>query len=880
MARHLTLLTTGLAVLMAPLVACGEDEAKFDPNKATRIETTLSPTTFVAGGSTTATCQLLNGKDGLIAGGSFGLAISPTGPTATGLQIASTKAGTFAVACSETSLGLLDDTPSELVVTPGPAASTTLALSATETMAGVPVDATCVAVDQYGNPTTATTELRVAPTTSVTLTGASITATTAGTYEVTCASPGLAADKLAKATLTVTPNVRVGIRLTITPEALSYALLQPITVVGVAVDQYGNDLPGTVAVNQLGATPVGHHSVLGAGQNLIRFDLEGRYTISATAIDLPDQSATLDLVVDQTAPVITLTSPARGLVTDTLTQVRFAGTVIDNLGEVAELKIADQVVPVGNGGAFSVDLPLKYALNLFDVVATDPYGLSSLTTRAVERSTEFHAMLERTFAADGIENGLALVLSQEAFDDGDHTEASRDDLAHLFEFIIENIDFTSFVPNPLTTCGNGCTIYFQSVTLGDVKVTMQLMNGKLRLKVELVELAGTIALRFPCDIPVICPTRPFAELPGTMSTNNVTLETDILVSIVNGEIVTQSENTEVTIDGLDVNINDPTGLAQALITGAVTFIRPALILAMETLLESLIADQLTAALGGLFGALKLDQEFDLPSVVDGQAPNTIVLKTEPRAVDIGTERLQIRVDAIAYPKVPKRPHEHLGSLGHRGCAPPSSLTFPPVAPIVVGLHDDFINQLLFAVWEGGTLDLDLGPEESAALVGDFGLQDATVKVDALLPPVLDSCQRDNTVQIGDLYLEFEADFLGQPTKLGIWLQAEAGVGVLIAPDETGALVAKLELGEFDPLLVDVVINEGAFAADDQLVVDLVNDVLIPQLLGTVTESASFTLPSFDLGELTSAVPAGTIINIDVRKVGRDNAYLTVEGALK
>lgn len=184
------------------------------------------------------------------------------------------------------------------------------------------------------------------------------------------------------------------------------------------------------------------------------------------------------------------------------------------------------------------------------------------------------------------------------------------------------------------------------------------------------------------------------------------------------------------------------------------------------------------------------------------------------------------------------------------------------------------------MWEGGTLDLDLGPEESAALVGDFGLQDATVKVDALLPPVLDSCQRDNTVQIGDLYLEFEADFLGQPTKLGIWLQAEAGVGVLIAPDETGALVAKLELGEFDPLLVDVVINEGAFAADDQLVVDLVNDVLIPQLLGTVTESASFTLPSFDLGELTSAVPAGTIINIDVRKVGRDNAYLTVEGALK
>lgn len=878
MARRLPLF------FILPLVACGDDEAKFDPNKATRVETTVAPTTFVAGGSATATCQLFNGKDSALTGGTFGLAIEPTGPSSSGMQITSQKAGTFAIACSETTLALLDTTPSELIVTAGPVASTRLTLSATEAMAGVAVETTCIGVDQFGNPTAADTEVRVSPSTSVTASATSVMATATGTYEVTCYAPGLPAESLGKATLNVVPNARVGIRLTATPEALAYGLLQPVTLAGIAIDAYGNDLPGTVAIAEVDATPPGHHTVLGAANNLIRFDLEGRYTVSAKAIDLPDQGATVALVVDQTAPVIELTSPARGLVTDTLTQVRFAGTVTDNLGEVAELKIGDRVVPIGNGGAFSIDLPLKYALNLFDVVATDPYGLDTLVTRAVERSVDFYPMVERTIGpsggADAVENGLALVLSQEAFDDGDHTEASRDDLAHLFEFIIENIDFTTFVPNPLTTCGTGCTIYFKSVTIGDVKVKMQLMNGKLRLEVELVELAGTIAMAFPCDIPFVCPTRPTTELPGTLSTNKVTLQTDILVSIINGEIVTQSENTDVVVDGLDVNINDPTGLAQALVTGAVSFVRPALILAMENVLESLVADQMTAALGGLFGALKLDQEFDLPSPVAGQAPNTLVIKTEPRAVDIGTERLQIRVDSIAYAKTPARPHTHLGSLNHRGCAPSNSLTFPPVAPIVVGLHDDLINQLLFAVWEGGTLALDLGPEESAALVGEFGLQDATVKVDALLPPVFDSCQRGNTLQVGDLYLEFEADFLGQPTTLGVWLQIEAGVGVVIAPDETGALVATLEIGELDPLMIEVVINEGAFAADDQLVVDLIKDVLIPQLLGTVTESASFTLPSFDLGALTSAVPAGTMINIDVREIGRDNAYLTVEGALK
>jgi hypothetical protein len=901
MARHpsfaiffsrLTGITAVAGSLMLSGLGCSDDDVKFDATKPVRVETDVAPTAIEAGGTATVTCVLYNGKDQPLSGGQFAVAIAPVGPVATGLSVRSERSGTFALACSDTSLGLLDDTPAQLVVNPGPAASTTIALSASTVAAGVQAGVTCTVLDAFGNVTTAPTEVRVSPTTSVTVASGTsatsgITATAAGDYEVTCFSANLGAANLGSATLTVTPNERVGIRLTKTPDLVAYGLAQPITLIGIAIDAYNNDIPGTVAVNTLDAAPAGHHNVLGAGQNLIRFDLEGKYTVSAKAIDIPAQSATLPVVVDQTAPVLTLTEPARGLVTDSLNNVRVAGTVTDNLGEVAELRIGDTPIPLspqgGNFSAFSIDVPLKYALNLLDIVAIDPYGNDTLVTRAVEKSTQFHPMVERSFGKDGIANGLVLVLAQAAFDDGDQTEASRDDLAHLFKFIIENIDFTSFVPDPLTTfsCISGsCTVRFKSVTIDDVVVHMTLMNGKIRLEVELIELAGTIALFFPCNIQFICPTRPTAELPGTLSTNKVRLVTDLLVSIINGEIVTQTENTQVTIDGLDVTIADPTGIAQAAITGAVTFIRPALIAAMEVTIESLVEDQLAAALGGLFGALTINEEFELPSPVPGQAGNTIVISTEPKGVDIGTERLQVRVDAIAFAKTPQRPHAHLGSIGHRGCAPPTSLTFPPVAPIVVGLHDDLINQLIFAVWEGGTLALDLGPEESAALVGEFGLEGATIKVDALLPPVFDSCGRGNTLQLGDLYLEFDADFLGQPTKLGVWLQAEAPVGVDITETPEGALQAALTIGELDPLLIEVVINEGAFSADDQLVVNLIQDVVIPQLLTTVADSATFTLPSFDLGALTTAVPAGTIVNIDVRQIGRDNAYLTLEGALK
>ena len=52
------------------------------------------------------------------------------------------------------------------------------------------------------------------------------------------------------------------------------------------------------------------------------------------------------------------------------------------------------------------------------------------------------------------------------------------------------------------------------------------------------------------------------------------------------------------------------------------------------------------------------------------------------------------------------------------------------------------------------------------------------------------------------------------------------------------------------------------------------------LLDQFADQLTFALPSFDLSAMTSAVPVGTVVNLDVRAVGRDNAYLTVQGGLK
>jgi len=787
-------------------------------------------------------------------------------------------------------LGLVDDTPAELEITAGPAVRTALSLTPPTVAAGQPCAVTCVAQDQYGNVAAANLRLEASPSDSVTIEGTTaISATQAGTYDITCFAATVDEAARQHGSLTVNAGPQAGMRLRFLPEQLAYRLMQQVTVLGEAVDAYGNPIAGDLQVASIEAMPAGHHKVVGPNLEKIRFDLEGFYTVTATAVSDPSLTAMAELVVDETRPELTLTSPERGLVTDLLEQVTLSGTVSDNLGRIGELRVGDLPIPIApEGGAFSLQVALAYAVNLLDVHALDPYGNEAIATRAVEKSTEFHGLVARDFQQDGIDNGLVLVLLPEVFDDGDHTEANRDDLAHLMEFIIENLDIASLLPNPLATfgcIGGSCSLEFDSVTMQDVKVTLTLTAGRIHFKGELEQLAGAVTLWFPCDVPVICAQRPLNPLPGTVSTQRVTIDSDIFLAIIGGETVARTENTVVQIEPLEVSISDPTGVGQAAIDLVITLIQEPLVAALEGLVVGVIENELAKALGGLFGALTIDQEFPLASPVPGQPPNILVVKTQPKGVDIAPERLQLRVDGLSYAKFPARPHETLGAIGHRGCAPTTALTYPPPAPIVVGLHDDFINQLLFGVWEGGTLALHLGPEEAAGLVGDFGLRDAHITVDALLPPVFDSCGADGTsvmerVQLGDLWLEAEASFAGEPIHLGLWILTEAPVTVAFAPNADGALQARLVLGELDPMWMEVVINEGRFAADDQAVVGLVQSQLVPRLLSTVADSATFTLPSIDLGALTSAVPAGTIINLDVRQVGRDNAYLTVQGALE
>src|SRR6185503_1182800 len=88
---------------------------------------------------------------------------------------------------------------------------------------------------------------------------------------------------------------------------------------------------------------------------------------------------------DHTPPVIEVTSPPRGTVTED-TSVTVAGTVTDGESAVA-VKVNGQPVPVNPDGSFSTTIEVGDGITLFDTIATDAGGNEANDARAVLAGT-------------------------------------------------------------------------------------------------------------------------------------------------------------------------------------------------------------------------------------------------------------------------------------------------------------------------------------------------------------------------------------------------------------------------------------------------------------------------------------------------------------
>ncbi len=853
------------------VTSCGDsaDSGPVDPIKVVTIDTEVETTTIQAGESLDVSCIGLDQSGRVLNVEGFSLVIEPNeGASTNELTVTLTQVGTVEIACALEVTGLVDETPVSIVVTPGPAAKTVASVEPDITTVDEEAVVTCVVQDSYGNEIPGSPlEARVQPDLDVTITGMVVSSTRTGEYEVLCVPEGADVGSKDTAVWTVEPGEAVTLDgltldpdLADIPEQLAYTLDDKITVYGYGEDSYGNFV-SDVIVTITGIDPNIDHVVFGDDDNRIRFKEEGVVLLTAELRGEPDESASIELTVDQTGPDIVITEPERGLTYDGVPEIVVSGEVSDNLGTVEWLRVNGAYMNVKPAGdSFTTTLPLEYGINFIVVEAADPFLNESLVARSVAWSTKWYPLDPPSMETDGVADGMILMFTQEALDDGDHDPEHINDFATIFEIIMESMDLNQLVTNPIGEFA-GCSYSIMNMQFADSDVSLTLINGGIHMVITLYDLS----------IDLENSGQWWCVPNETITLASVSIASDILISMSGGEVQADAENTEVTIEDLSFS-----GPLLNLISGLITPF-------LETTFEFLISEQISSMIGELFGALAFDQIFELPALTEGGTPNELQLKTEIAAIQFEPEFLRLAMDSLAYAVTSLRPHEVLGSISYEGCGPSGQPSTPPQNPLKIAMHDDMLNELVFGAWDGGTLNMTIDGESLGDVdVSQYGITELAVTTDFLMPIVFNSCtDKGDVIQIGDLYLDASMKLVGQDTHFAFWIQGEAPVQIVVKQNAEGENEIGFELVDLDPLYLEVVINEGPFEGDDQAIINLIKTTLLGEMLSSLTGGlGGFAIPEIDLSSVSPDIPEGTAISVDIADIFREYAYMILGGSLK
>ena len=743
-----------------------------------------------------------------------------------------------------------------------------------ETKAGEAAVVSCRLEDEQGNVMSEKAyTVEITPDNGVTMAGVEVTGTVPGEHKILCTFDEAPKVPQLPATWTVTPGGAATVELVLDPEKPGYMIKEEITVSLRTRDAQGNVLDESAALGTLSAAPEEPTKVDGA---IIEFKEAGSFTITAT-VSGTELSGTRTILVDGEGPKVTVTTPERGLTTTGPPVVTVAGTVMDALLDVAWLSFMEQPVEFDkDSGAFSFDADLVYAINRLHLTAADAAGNMGDSARAVMWSDQYYAMNPPKMETDGVPAGLAIVLTQDALDDGDHDPANPNDLATVVEALLGGIDLMSLLGSaPLGEFLN-CDYLVTKLQFDDPKASIKLGQGKLTLvltlhnmKIHMKNSGANKGSVWQCTLNDGSPDGP-AWATGPLKFEADKMIVDVSVAF---EKTDAGPKAVVTIDNVDFEnmwgINIP-GISDIIDWAIETFV---------VIIKPIIAGLINDTFSDLFSAFALNQTFEIPAVGGGE-PNKVALSTEITDIQASPESLRLYMDALSAAENIQRPYTVLGVPNYSGCEPTEPLPIDPLKPLLMGLHADLLNQILFAVWDGGTLNTKLDP----SALGDFdlealGIKDLDATLDAHLPLTVNLCGKAAVMQIGDLYMDAKMEFGGQPTHIGMWIQGEIPITLGVLENEDGSKELGFELGALDDVVLEVVLNTGFFEGNDTGVKTLIGQFLLPKLIGGLAGGlASFPLPDIDLGSLAPGLE-GASFSLNIEKVEPVGGYIRMLGGL-
>lgn len=579
---------------------------------------------------------------------------------------------------------------------------------------------------------------------------------------------------------------------------------------------------------------------------------EGEYDITLRVIspapnDLPPWHE--HILVDSTPPHLEITSPMRGaMIESDNPEHMIQGRIVDNASRLIRVVVdgQEQVLPSTSDARsfdFAVARQSTWGLNIIEATAEDACGNVAILKQSYLHSGAYAPAATAPDPNARISQGLRVHLTQQLWDDADRS--TNDDVATLLQSVLNNIPLDERLPHHLLAYpdvnGNAqlqeesynCLFYTKSQKTG-VEVTR---NGPLQYDPPEVEYVRPVEgawhvglvfrnLRVPMKITYyngkMCLGSLSPSIDAVMSTREARIEAT--AQITNPEDPLQPPTVSlcptcirVNLDAEEPNLQVDWKLASAYGMGHMLDVWLNWLLAgyrenMTEALQGKIRHELSAGLEGFLQGLRLEHSLPLTAPwrgsiqvasgldfaslkgPEGAGSGELGLYTQfySRDMQLYSPRAEVQLSDTVRGSILRDPTARLNLEPEQGQS------------FALAIHDDLLNQALWALWYGGAFthrDLkqiitsSSDPEESSLLDA------ATLRLFFLLPPVIMPGDNPGEIKlaVGDAYVDADCDLYrmfrvaspgGAPRmQAGFYFSTILTARIDIDPDE-GHLIVK------------------------------------------------------------------------------------------
>lgn len=498
-------------------------------------------------------------------------------------------------------------------------------------------------------------------------------------------------------------------------------------------------------------------------------------------------------------PILIGDQPERGVFVSGPTVV-VSGKVKRGSSEIEELTLNGTSLDVSSEGQFTHDESLSSGIHQLMLRAEAEDGGRAVSARSIYAG-HIHE------SGSWVDDGVRIQVNQALLDDG---EPDLDDLASIAEMILSDLDIG---PTLMSTSFEvaGFEITPTDVRYGDPQIAI-FAGDPLRVIVEVPDLE----VDFGVDIWV-------TTVDGIVTADSVLLQLDIAIESNGDQIVTTVENATSTFENPDIEIEYVPGLAEDLVVDWVV-----------GLIETELEEAATAIIASTA------EDYLSSFVLETELLSGVFVESALNSVETVNDGLRLVLDARVFSDALIPMPENAGSLLTTGAGPAWPIGDSPLS---IALDDDILNQLMFAIWQQGTLsDISIDGILVEGLSGapippPLGPL-STLGISVGLPPVLKPPRTedmDALVQLGEWQMLFTRE---DGERIDMRIGIDAGIE-LVVDEENKVDIILDSRPAFLVLGVDTLEHPNSLDPGD---ISALGRLLVPSLLGT----ASNFLPSLDI----------------------------------